>query len=611
MVRLLVALVVLAGCPSATPEEPPVELLSGIPNLPGGDPLVPRVPAYPWPSDFFLQDEGDGPHVVVPAEALPDGVTGSVVAADGFSRVSAMLAQFDGGIDPATLPAAADRMATTDPTSPILVVRAGSWDLHPVLAELDQGGNNPTDTALILRPHGALEPDSTYVVLLRDSLKHADGSDIEPGIAFRALRDGLLTDSDAVESWRPKFEPVRDAIAQLGLVPAEVVLGWSFHTRSRHDVLGPLTAITDELASVDIPPVAITSDTVHTDGDRRIEGTFTVPDFLDADRFMPLTDGLPTEQGTRDVEFLVTIPDTVVGDRPVILFGHGFFSSRYESTWGSLDDALEEWGMSAATIDFEGFSEGDLDQSAAALTGDLEALRSVIDQQVQNVATFTALARVVKEQLSADFDGLDPAAVHYMGISNGGTQGLTILATSPELDRGALVVPGGGWTHMIQRAVQFGQLGSLIQDRYPAPLEFQLVLAMLQPVFDGADSLNYIDQLLDDADQEVTLHMAVHDSQVANLVTEWVARTASIPVIEPNTWPIPGLPTAGPTPGGRAALFVYDEGVEPVPEGNVPPATDNGTHDTVRQLDVYKAQVGAFLESGHIEQVCEGPCDPR
>jgi hypothetical protein len=612
MVLLLLAL--LVGCPSTEPvEEPPGEVITGIANLPGGDPLVARVASMPFPSDFFVVDDAStatGRRVAYPVEALPLDVAPSVVGGDGFSRATAMLTQRDGGFDPTSLPDASDVLATTRDDSPVFVLREGDWARHPLLVELDLGGNNPTDTALILRPHGAFEPDTGYVVLLRSSLRAADGGEIEATDAFRALRDGIATDSDAVEAWRPKFGLVNDAIAGAGLDPSEVVLGWSFHTRSREDVDGPLRAITDTLATLELDDVTITSDTVADDGDRRIEGTMRLPDFLGGDRSMPLEGGVPFSQGDVDVPFLVTIPDTIVGPRPVVLFGHGFFSSRYETTWGTMDDGLERWAMSGATIDFEGFSELDLADTAAVLTGPVEGLRGVINQQVQNVARFTALARVVKEQLSVDVAELDPAAVHYMGISNGGTQGLTIVATSPELSRGVLVVPGGGWTHMIQRAVQFGELGSLIQDRYPSPLDFQLVLAMLQAIFDPADSLNYADTLQDDPDVEVTLHMAVNDSQVANLVTEWVARTAGIPLIEPSTVVIPGLPTVGVEPEGRSALFVYDEGVPAAPPGNQPPLVDNGTHDSVRALDVYQEQVGTFLESGTIRQVCDGPCDP-
>ncbi len=608
MVRTLLILL-LAGCPTA--EEPPVELVTGIVNLPGGDPLVPRVPGLPFPSDFFLVDDGDGPVIAYPPEALPEGLSPQLFQGDGFSRIPAVLVQFDGGVDPTTLPDPADILATTRPDSPVFVLDE-QGEPHPLLVELDVGGNSPLDTALILRPHGALDAATTYTVVLTDRLRSADGSAMEPALAYTALRDGLLTDNDAVEAWRPKFAPALAAMSAADIDPASTVLAWTFTTRSRDDVVAPLAFMQQVMEAVELPPPTILSDGPD-DGDRRISGTFEAPDFLNEDRQMEVVDGVPTQFGTRDVPFLVSIPPTVTEPRPVIAFGHGFFSSREEITWGSLDAGLERWAMSGASIDFDGFSEADLASTAAILAGDLNGLPSVIHQQVQNVATFTLLARLIREHLSVDVPELDGDALHYMGISNGGTQGLTIMSTSPAFSRGALVVPGGGWTHMIQRAVQFGELGAVISDRYDQPLQLQLAIALLQFVFDPADSLNYVDQL--PADREITLHMAVHDSQVANLVTEWVARTANIPLVEPSPVVIPGLETVtAEAPAGAAvtqALLVYAEDVDPPPPGNQPPAQDNGTHDDVRSLESYQQQMGEFLETGRIVQVCNGPCDPN
>ena len=42
----------------------------------------------------------------------------------------------------------------------------------------------------------------------------------------------------------------------------------------------------------------------------------------------------------------------------------------------------------------------------------------------------------------------------------------------------------------------------------------------------------------------------------------------------------------------------------------MPPDDDNGAHETIRFLDAYRGQVGAFLETGTVVQVCDGACDP-
>ncbi|MBW1877076.1 MAG: hypothetical protein JRJ84_01805, partial [Deltaproteobacteria bacterium] len=310
------------------------------------------------------------------------------------------------------------------------------------------------------------------------------------------------------------------------------------------------------------------------------------------------------------------------------LFGHGFFSTREEPTWSSLNRGLQQWEMTAISTDFMGFDEPNWAVTAAAVGGDLAALEGIVAQQLQSQAHFTALARLVTEQLAQDvvedrgagvFHPLDGEAVHYMGISNGATQGVVLLATSPALSRRVLVVGGGGWSHMLQRAVQWNTMGFILENAYDDPLELQLVMSIMQLTFDPVDAMSHADRLVHERypgrpPLEVTLHEAVGDCQVNNMVTHWVARSAGVPLVVPSPLEVWGLDTltADPPEGAdtSAALLIYDEGYEPLPVGNLPPEYDNGAHETVRDLPAYHEQVGTFLETGTIVQVCEGACDP-
>lgn len=611
------------------------EPITGIPNLPGGNPLVPEVALYPWPSDYYLVEDAatrTGRRVELPAEAMPGDLSPNVVAGhDGFTRIPAILAYFEGGIDPASLPDAGDPGASLASDSPVLLLREGDWEPVPVLAELDLNAASPAEQALILRPHVPLEPGTGYAVVLTDALRSADGSGPPPVTdAFRALRDGIPTDSAEVEAQRDDFRLVLDALEGVGLDPARAVLAWSFHTRSEEQVVAPLLAMQDAAMAAPTSSYAITSDAWEGDGsDRIVEGTFTAPDFLGEDHRIQLdAQGVPVQRGTREVPFVLTIPSSIdSGPRPFVLAGHGFFSTRYEPTWGSMNDLLHRARMTAASTDFIGFNEDDLPSTLAVL-GDLSRLGVVIDEQLQSHVDFTVLARLVRDELADEvvsgegadaFPVLDPGAFAWIGASNGGTQGLVQMATSPLLTRAVLVVPGGGWTHMLQRATEWVTLGALVELQYPDPLDLQLAMGILQNVFDPADSLNYVSHLVDDRfpgrpEVRVTLHEAVGDCQVSNLVTEWVARQAGIPLVVPSPVEIWGLDTIeAPAPAGASAagaLFVYDEGYPPLPAGNVPPPDDNGAHGSVRSLDVYQEHVTTFLETGAIVQVCDGACDP-
>ena len=622
---LLVPIALLAAaCPPGT--------ITGLPNQPGGNPLVPDRAMYPFPSDLYLEADAStvtGRRVSIPAEALPPGFAPADWAAhDGFSRVPAILTWFAGGIDPTTLPDASDPGASTRDDSSVLLVEEGTWTRMPVLAELDLNARGAFEQALIIRPHRTLKAGTGYAVLLRSSLRSEAGEPLEINEAFRALRDGIPTDSDELEAQRADFDLALEAAEAVGVSTDELVLAWTFHTRSEEQVTSPLLAIQEVMATAELPPWQLTLQE-NDDDDTLVTGTFVAPWFLDDGHRIQLdASGAPIQQGTSEVEFHLAIPDSVDEPRPVICFGHGFFSGKEEIGWGSFARLRQEKRMSAAAIDFRGFAEIDLVDTVPILSGELSRVPEIVDRQVQNVAGFTLLARLVREQLAVDveldrgdgpFTPLDPAQVHYMGISNGGTQGLTIMTTSPSFTRGVLVVPGGGWTHMLQRAVQWNEFAGILETNYDGPLQMQLVMSLMQPMFDPADSLNYVEHLVTDrfdgrADVTVTLHEAVEDSQVANLVTDWVARTAGASLVTPSARDVWGLDTVEATaPDGTdaaGAMFVYDLQLPANPEGNVPPPEDNGAHRDIRDQWSYFEQVATYLETGAIVQVCDGACDP-
>ncbi|MCB9676047.1 MAG: hypothetical protein H6737_13070 [Alphaproteobacteria bacterium] len=605
---------------------PDDEVVTGVPDEPGNNPIVPEVALFPWPSNLWLEPDPTtrtGLHLALPDEHMPD-VGGSALFADqdGFSRVAPILTHFPEGIDGSTLPTLPQ---TVEPDSPVLLVDAGTLTLTPALVELD-GYANVAQQSLIIRPQVTLAPDTNYVVLVRKGVRSLAGEDLRVTKAFRALRDGLATDSSVAESLRADFQPVNTVIEGLGIDPEDVVSGWTFHTRSEGQILDKAVAMHDIVAGASLG--TWTEVSREDDGANWvIEGVVDVPDFLGPDDRIALdADGVPIVEGTRPMDFLVTIPHTVVAPRPTMVFGHGFFSAKEEPTWGSLQQLIQPWQIPTVSTSFLGFTEDDLASSAGALGGDVESLLAVVDMQLQSHANHTALARIIEDQLEDDividgpsgpFQPLDASRIDYMGISNGGTQGYTLLTASPKFTRGALVVGGGGWSHITQRATQWNTMGAIISTKYPDDRELQLVLALMQQVLDPIDSLNFVEHLVDDRlpgrpPVEVSLHMAVGDCQVHNMTTEWVARSAGIPLVTPTVRDVWGLETIAGSSNGLdvpAGLIIYDEGFDVTPD-NVAPPVDNGAHESIRDLASYKENVGRFLETGDIVDVCDGPCDP-
>jgi pimeloyl-ACP methyl ester carboxylesterase len=605
------------------------------PNLTGGNPLVPEVAAYPFPSDFYMVKDSSthtGLRVKLPAEVLPTFITPTMFGDDGFTRIPLILASLPGGVDLASLPA--DPAASLAATASVVLVKIGSWERVPILVETDLTDAKVDRRALIVRPLVALTPRAGYVVIIRDTVKTVAGAPHSAGAAFAALRDGVTTEVATIEQQREDFKQVNAAIKTLKLDPKKVVLAWSFHVRSEEEVTTTLLAMQDHANTAPLGGYTITSDKTQTSGtriNRQVVGTFKVNNFIGKDGLINLdAAGKPKALGEVDAEFRLTIPSTIDGPRPVILYGHGFFGDPTEGTRGNFNEMCTKNRFSAIGSHV-GFNDTNQVIAFKGLSSNLSMFKQMTADVQQNLTNYTTLARLVKEKLVNDltkddgggpFSVVDPQQVHYLGISNGGTFGYVVAATSPQLTRAVLVVGGGGLVHFLQRAEPWNGYKPFVQILYKDSRERQLMMSLMQQLLDPVDSMNYAERLVKNRfpgrkPLRAAIHMAIHDSQVRNLVTEWVVRSAEIPMITPSPKQVWGLktlsaaPPAGAKAGTLGALYVYDEKVAPSPVGNIPPAVDNKTHQTVRELDSYQQQVAAFIEAGKIIQVCSGSCDPN
>ncbi|MBK6576634.1 MAG: hypothetical protein IPG17_10630 [Sandaracinaceae bacterium] len=633
--RLLLPVLVLALAGLAASCGDSVRRIADYQNLPGGNPLVPEVAALPYPSDFYLVEDASTPtgrRLQLPDEVMPRSVDATLFQQDGYTIIPAILAYLPGGTDVASLPSPTDHAATIADDSSVMLVREGTWERVGILAELDQTTTDTARQAIIIRPLQALEYETGYVVILRNSLRRLDGTPHEPSEVYAALRDDARTGIDEVDRQRDDFQLVRAAISGTGLDEDEVVLAWSFHTRSEEAVTGPLVSMQLAANVAPIGDYAITTDVI--DGtNRQIEGTVDVPNYVNPESGLVVLDseGEATQFGVREVPFVLTIPDTIDEARPVLIYGHGFLGTRAQTTRGSFNDMCSDYRLSAAGMEF-GFHENIVPIISRAFGGDWEAMNEVVAEVQQSFVNSTFLARLIRERLADELEAtpmvgephpvLDAENVHYLGISNGGTFGYVMAATSPQLERSVMVVGGGGLIHFLQRATQWNMFGPLLRLVIRDPIDQQLAFSMIQQALDPVDSMNYVRHLVTDRypgmrPMRAQMHMAINDSQVNNLVTEWAMRSAQIPVVVPSPKDIWGLPTvdaslpAGAPANVPAVMHVYDEHVTPSPVTNIPPAEDNGTHGTVRDLASYQVQVGRFLTENIFVHACDGACDPN
>ncbi|CAM9766434.1 unnamed protein product [Laminaria digitata] len=606
--------------------------LLAIENTPEGNPLVPEHPLLPFPSDFFLVEDANtatGKNLALESEVVPKFLTAEMFdGVDGFSRIPPIITYLPGGYDPSTLPDPLDGGATLEDDASVFLLQGPDWERFPALVERDVNVEDDDDRALIIRPLRALDPETTYAVLVTNRLARADGEPHAPNAAFRALIEGTPTSSPELERERERFSLVEDAAVAQNLEMSQIVQGWTFTTRSEVAVTAPLLAMQRVAGEACLDAPTMTSMEVIDDGAVKVlGGTFEVENFVADDGYLALgEDGLPKSVGRREVEFMMTIPDSVTGPRPVIVFGHGFFSKMDEITYSSFKNLCKRYGFIAIAVNFEGFDEKSSGGTVTLLTNNTSQIDKLIAKQMQAYTHFTALARLVREQLvntilsedGANTPLIDASQVHYMGISNGATFGAVITATTGEFERAALVVGGGGLVHFLERAESWNALGPLFERRYDTALNLQVVLSLLQHKLDPIDSLNYAGRLTSDRFEglgtlKASLHMAVNDSSVRNILTEIVAREAGVPVVSPSAKTIWGAQTVMASETsipGQSALVVYDEGYPASPITNKAPEEDNGAHGSVRALDVYQEHIAAFIETGALIQVCDGACDP-
>ena len=536
---------------------------SSFPNKPGGNPLVPEVAAFPFPSDFYLKKDSttaSGYRLDVPDSVLPKILKAKIFnVADGFTRIPIILTYLTGGIDPKSLPDPTDHALTVGDSSPVWLVKEKTWEKVPILIEIDMMAKSDTDRSLILRPLKLLDEKSSYIVIVRNKLKDLKGNVHKPNAAFSALLSGTTTTDQAVEKQRESFKQVKAALTALKVQDKDVVQAWTFRTRSEKEATETLLAVQDAMLTATLGTVTITSDKSETkDGrtNRQVVAKFKAPNFVGKDGLIKLdSSGKPAADGTRDVEFGFTIPSTVTAMRPVILYGHGFFGGWNQGTRGTWNKIATRNKYNTAATKL-GFHEDLETMTMAAIVSDMGKLNNVVSEVIQSLGNVTALHRVVKEQLVTKLTGkdtsgkpvtlLDKDKIYYHGISNGGTFGFVVTATSPEVQRASIIVGGGGLTHFLQRAVQWSEYEKFLKLLYQHPVDLQLMMSLIQILLDPIDSMNYSPYLITKRFSgmkkiPVAVHMAVNDSQVRNLVTEWVVRSAKIPLITPSAKKIYGL----------------------------------------------------------------------
>jgi hypothetical protein len=640
---ILPATLLLMGCPQPVPL--PTCGLAGLPTL-GEDPLD------PWPNAHLVEAFDDGCRLAIPAEAVPVGDsqpldTSRLSYREGFSPAGTMMWRPRIALDSASLPPVLDPAACLADDSAIQI-----WDLDrgvriPCFAELDAfPEQRDSDRALLIRPMVHMGFERRIAVVVTDALRTAEGGVVSVPSRFAAVAAGGANVDPEVQAW---YTDLLDRLDALGTPRERVVFAWDFPTASAAAITAPLDVVlaavradtapgSDIGVTVSVFNDADDGDTTPSDVWREVRGKVRWTHFLWAesgDEDVPESDhdeglfrvdaatGEPLPRGDGNVFFTLIVPQSVrdhdPGTVPVVVFGHGIFSSPQAYLASATDangtiDLCERMEAICVGTEWRGLTTRDMADSLR-VAGDLGRFPLLTDKLVQGVANQIALARLFETSfVDEDFltlDGaslVDPDRIHYFGISLGGIEGATLLANSEVIDYGVLHVPGSMWATMLERSSNWSDFESFVTETQPEPALRQVIYALTQLLWDPVDPINHAAAL---ASRSGLWQISIGDEQVPNFTAEALARTLELSLVgEPVTQPW-GLAVADAPQGpGASGMVQFDSGFPAPPDVNRP-AESTGAHKSIRHLEEMKVQTVQFFAEGAegtIIHPCDGPC---
>ena len=363
-------------------------------------------------------------------------------------------------------------------------------------------------------------------------------------------------------------------------------------------------------------------------------------------------------QPTQVYDFQCEIPRTAVGSfddantwvRPAIptLYGHGLLGGQGE-VGGSSTRRLRDQNFMNCAIDWIGMASRDVPTVLTFLI-DMSFFPTLPDRAQQGFVNWHYLTRLLNRPdgfaSHAAFrtaDGrpvFDTAKVVYDGNSQGGIMGGAVMATSVDITRGSLGVPGMNYSTLLRRSVDFDAYGALLYMSYPNAFDQSFVLSFIQMLWDRGETNGYANHLRDASafaalghptpNHEVILNVALGDHQVADVTPEVSSRTwdgtVHLPGAEPgrNNAQNPFALIRPAVDGQRESVMVVwdigplnpeDEtnpGTGVSPPTNIPPREGRDPHSDPRADVAGGIQRRAFLLDERFLNVCgPRPCFAR
>lgn len=622
------------------------------------DIVDPAACLLPFPNDYFtVTDAGKatGIRVSFDRSAMPRNVFGTAVDPaewnrnDGFSPGSMMLTHVP-GLDLARTGAApvTDIGRSLAADAPIVLLNTRTGERHPYWAELD--ANDPQRRALIIRPARNLDEATRYAVALR-GMRDAAGNTIAPNPAFAMLMQPTPPSDPALLRRWQYAQRALSSLAAAGIDPNGLYLAWDFTVASRRNLTERVLHMRDEAfrqLGSRAPVFTIDSVTDYTPEQdpriaRQVKGTVVVPNYLNIYLGLPGSrlnldsNGIPRRLfgNVQLARFICNIPRTASAATPARpgLYGHGLLGDPSEIDSGALKQYSAESNTMLCGTPWIGMATEDIPNVLVALA-DMSQFPSVPDRSQQGFLDFLFLGRAVihgngftaksafRDAAGASLVATAPGSLVYLGNSQGGILGGALTAIAQDFTRSVLGVPGMNYSTLLNRSVDFDQFRTVFDISYADRLDQQLLLALMQMVWDRGEANGYAHHMTTDPlpgtpQHRVLLIEALGDHQVANVATEVEARTIGARVRQPavapgrslDVEPFWGIPGVSSFPHAGTMLVMVDSGQPLPPPTNVPPRAGSDPHSHPRNSPAIRSMTAHFLATGTVIDTCDGlPC---
>jgi len=594
------------------------------------DPLAPEYCGHPFPSNVFTVADADTPtgrRVALSGDLMPTsyyGVTADPAPwsrSDGFSPGVGIMVHLLGA-SAAGLPSAAHIADSLADDSPTILLDADTGERVAHFAELDLSGDDADRRLLSIRPAARLTNARRYIVALRGIIDRS-GTTRDATPAFAALRDGVAHDEPSIEERRPLYADIFARLGDAGIGRDDLQLAWDFTTASDENIVTPLLHMRDTaLAAVGDAPT-FTIDAIDTEFDPRvafrITGTFDVPLFVDQPGPGAILnlgeDGLPIAVGTHAFEFELLIPERANrGPVSLLHYGHGLLGTRREVQSDELVELCQNHGWAIYSSDWIGLAQPDEAFIGGILqSGAIEDFDGMFARLQQSMVNALVLDRTVALGIATDpmfAEFLDPTQVGYYGISLGGIMGALYMSLSPDVTRGGLEVMGAPFGLLLGRSAQFDAFFDIATSTYEDPRDVQLVLGLVQMLWDRVEPIGFLPHLRDDPlpgtpAHEVMMRAAVGDHSVPTVAAHVMARTLGVPHVDSGVRAIWGLESVDEAVAG-SAYIEYDFGLPPEPDCALPQRACDDPHGSIRRLPEAAEQLDHFLRQGEVRNFCAG-----